>query len=436
MSLDETTPIISGQQPQLLEIVVGEDRHGDASLAPVVTVAGGARGAEVTIEASSTDGAGIAFNSSACFRADADGVVDTARMAPTGGAYRGVDPLGLWWSMRAVGGDPFTASLRPIATTITATEVGGGRRCLTFRRMPVPAGVAEVTVRESGLVGTLLAPSGLGAPAGAVVVLGGSEGGAAAAELVAAHLAGAGFCALALAYIGAPSLPAHLSAVPLEYTLSAVPWLAEGYGAGRPVALVGMSRGAELALLTATMCDRVAATVAFAPSAYRWPAHSPERRMPSAAWTLRGQPLPFAVPVASPGYAVPRDEPWATAPLYQRALADPAALEPARIAVEQAAGPLLLISGGADRVWPSDAMARLLLAWGSERAAAGRDRHLHFPDAGHAFARPPGIPTAELISGSGRRRRLDLGGSPAANAAAAAATWPAVVAFLRAAVGS
>src|SRR5581483_9741200 len=49
------------------------------------------------------------WSGSASFVADAEGRVDLTRDAPRGGAYEGVDPMGLFWAMRP-GGDSWEAA--------------------------------------------------------------------------------------------------------------------------------------------------------------------------------------------------------------------------------------------------------------------------------------------------------------------------------------
>nr|WP_055501482.1 acyl-CoA thioester hydrolase/BAAT C-terminal domain-containing protein [Nonomuraea pusilla] len=300
--------------------------------------------------------------------------------------------------------------------------------------------------------GTLWLPPGAG-PAPAVLVLGGSEGGT--PDDVGAALARAGFLALASPCFGGAGLPAQLVEVPLERFGERLRWLAAlprgpgaarrvragGLlgGASRPVAVVGRSKGGELALLVASAYpELVAAVVAYSGSGVGWQGidrgPGAYRRPARPSWTLGGAAVPF-LPFARPtpgqvlsllGYLVGRPPP--SRPFYERALGDAAAVERATIPVERFPGPVLLVSGADDQVWPSLELAEIAVRrLGGRSDAARPDRrrveHLVYEGAGHlAGPCPP------------RARGFAAGGTPEANAAAAADAWPRVVAFLRAAL--
>jgi hypothetical protein len=122
---------------------------------------------------------------------------------------------------------------------------------------------------------------------------------------------------------------------------------------------MGMSRGAEAALLLGALDDRVDAVIALAPSAYVWAWNEGGRQ--TSAWTWQGEPLPF-VPF-DPEWQ-PDDDPPSFAGWYRQSLNRYGAeAEAARIPVERIRGEVLLIAGGDDRVWPSVEFAeRIALA--------------------------------------------------------------------------
>src|SRR5690348_4966717 len=64
---------------------------------------------------------GGTWASEATFVADAAGEVDLTRDAPSSGSYEGVDPMGLFWSMRRAGDSdtPFDGTA-PLLVTLTA----------------------------------------------------------------------------------------------------------------------------------------------------------------------------------------------------------------------------------------------------------------------------------------------------------------------------
>lgn len=294
--------------------------------------------------------------------------------------------------------------------------------------------VHEVT--SGGLAGTLIASGD--DPCPGVLVLGGSDGGR--PLHIAQLLASEGFTCLALSYFGAPPLPRNLVEVPLDYVEEALKWLLEQRGVrGRRLGVIGWSKGAELALLTATrMPDAVGAVVAYAPSAVSFAgiAFAGGGRRHSS-WSFRGTPLPFVPypPGARPSFGL---RGLSLVPIYRAALDNADAVAAAKIPVENADAPIMLISGDRDRMWPSSAMAEMLRARLTEVGKGDRVVHLRFPDAGHSFM--PWAPnrlsgrTARLVDAlrlAGFGGLFDLGGSPRANRAALREAWPQAVAFLR-----
>src|SRR6202012_5706417 len=106
----------------------------------------------------------------------------------------------------------------------------------------------QISIRERGLVGTFYLPSATGRFPG-VLVLGGSGGGIPGQRAEA--LAREGFAALALGYFGCEGRPEKLVEIPLEYFFGALDWLRGRAEVSALPALVGSSRGGELALLIA-----------------------------------------------------------------------------------------------------------------------------------------------------------------------------------------
>jgi dienelactone hydrolase len=256
--------------------------------------------------------------------------------------------------------------------------------------------VADFTVRtfrrsDAPVHGTLFLPAG---PPAAALVIGGSGG--SEPSYVGEALARAGIGALSVAYFGRPGLPGQLRDIALEYFLTALRMLRDRLAPGVPLVVLGMSRGSEAAMLTAIHSGgSVGAVVAAVPGnvvAGSWPPGG-------AAWLLEGKALPYAA------HSGPECE-------------DPAALIP----VELVPGPILLVAAGADRVWPSAAMARALSGRLREHGDAYGHAILEYPDAGHS----PGYLIPRLPSGL---LPADLVDDPVDQAARADA-WPRVVDFI------
>ncbi|HEU5345583.1 MAG TPA: acyl-CoA thioester hydrolase/BAAT C-terminal domain-containing protein [Ktedonobacterales bacterium] len=393
-------------------------------------------GQRVTLRAGMRDDAGQRWRSWATFRANETGAVDVALTAPGEGAYSGIDGMGWLWSMEP-DADPDADSddgppaafarttTNPLKVTFSV-ETDGLRITTNHQYLGMAPGARRVEVRERGLVGTLFLPPGKG-PRPGVIVLGGSSG--SAREPLAALLAAHGYAALALAYFGAEGLPPKLASIPLEYFETALDWMAaQDTVQGERCALIGFSRGAELALLLGATFERVAAVVAYAPSSVLWGAVGES----GPAWTYRGEPLPLAPDRVPPELdaALSAREPLSVAPWYRYILEDEAALEPAIIPVERIMGPVLLISGEDDQMWPSTLMAERVMRRLAAHNFQWPYRHLSYPDAGHLIG-PPWRPTTVNT----RRHptvgvTFAYGGTPRGMAHADANSWEHVLALL------
>ena len=86
------------------------------------------------------------------------------------------------------------------------------------------------------------------------------------------------------------------------------------------------------------------------------------------AWTYRGEPVPYLFPpdAAARHEQVLGQEPVALTPWYLGNLEDREAVARATIPVERINGPVLLLSGEDDQMWPSPVLAGIA----AERLAA------------------------------------------------------------------
>ena len=294
---------------------------------------------------------------------------------------------------------------------------------------PAPTPIRHQLVREPDLVGSFAAPLGVGPFPGALA-LGGSDGGL--PEYFTDLLVPEGFACLALGYFGMEGLPAGLVDVPLERIERGLRWLAAHPRVaprdGR-VAILGASRGGELALLVAaTFPDLAGPVAAYTPSHVVWPGidYTAQPGVVHASWTHRGQPLACMTYPAGVTPAI-SERGVSMVAISDRALDDAAAIERAAIPIERAAGPLLLVSGGDDHVWPAERMCRTAVERMRARGRGDAILHLRYPAAGHAlfpYSGPSGTVPQRVM-------RLDLGGSFEAATAAHADAWPRVVAHLR-----
>ena len=365
------------------------------------------------------------FTSNATFVADDRGAVDVTRMAPIRGSYKDVDAMGLFWSVERHRDQPLELAAdseddndeggTPESWTLTA-EVGGQAVArTTVRRRRVAEGVRGTPIRSGGVVGTFYEPPGA-SPHPAIIVLGGSEGGIPSASGHAGGLASRGYAALALGYFGVEGLPNMLENVPLEYFGKAAEWLsAQPSVDPNRIGVVGASRGAELALLLGSIYPRLRVVVAYMPShVVRGGCCVPGSWF--YAWTVGGRPV-------------------ATMPRPGRG--NPLEAQRAEIPVERINGPILLISGKDDGVWPSADSAAKIVTRLQHHHFAFPYESLTYDHAGHSIIRPY---TATMNLNGSRDPRsgqvLHRGGTPSGTAKAREDSWQRMLAFVGRALDS
>ena len=319
------------------------------------------------------------------------------------------------------------ASIQVAADTraqTTMTYLSGGepvRRTGSHGAAP-PAGVTRIDVRDKGLYGELYLPAH-DKPLPAIILLGGSEGGLDIISGMAVGFAKLGYATLALAYWAEEGLPESLELVPLEYFDSAVDWLkARPDVDRRAIGAIGWSRGSEAVLLLGARNHDVRAVVAVSPSGVVWRGlDSANPAEGQSAWTAVGRPLAYLTPSAEdyrPNAPM--------RPIFSKVLSQADSHPEVAIPVERINGPVLLISGRDDNLWPSTDMADRVIARLKKAKFRHDATHLAYDGAGHAvFVGAPDGPMAGAL----RTPNPMLGGSPEANAKAWTDDWPKVVAF-------
>ena len=385
-------------------------------------------GATVTLSVSATDSREQVWRSDNRYVADEFGAVAPSRQAPEEGSYSGIHPMGPFWSMggaeRFYTDGPAELQLQVLQDGSAVTERTA--RWLSPRDDPH---IVREAIREPGLSADLWHADSTSTPLPLVIVVGGSGGGfnAERAALVATH----GFAALDIAYFEAEGRPEHfVDTIPLEYFMGAIDRLSQDPRIDiTRTTLMGKSYGAQLVLLWAAHDPRVNAVVAEAPSSFVTGTSStlPDGPYPSA-WSYEGRPFPF---LRAGDPSQPPDDPAQISIRTGGAEALDSLPEARRAAipVERIDGPVLLITGEADRIWESTRMAEQLMA--RLTAAAGYDhqaRHLHYPDAGHNLAggqQAFGVPNLPP-----KDRGNSRGGTRQGNSVAGVSAWQETLRFL------
>jgi dienelactone hydrolase len=303
--------------------------------------------------------------------------------------------MGLFWSMTpptsAQSQSPEDGGPAQVAVLVKGKTVA----TTTIARRSAAVGVkaTNLTVARNGFYGRYYSPplgTGRHTP---VLLFSGSQGGL-ALTTEAALLASHGYPALAIAYFKAPGLPKYLVGIPLEYFATAIRWLDRQPSVDpHRLTVLGDSRGTEAALeLGVHYPSLVHAVIGLAVTSTVYPGTTTQ-----AAWTFKRKPIPFLGSAAT-------------------------------IQVERIRGPILVVGGGQDMVWPS---------FYSVKDIAERTNQLHgppvtaldYPNAGHLGEAAPNLP---WLSSFTRANGLPVvfGGSRAANAAARADLWPKLLNFL------
>jgi dienelactone hydrolase len=361
------------------------------------------------------------WSASASFRADRDGTVVLARDAPIDRAYSGTAALGLL-GVQTPGRAISPRAGSSVVSTFTATAGGRSSSAVLRQLQRAPdVRVRAETMAHQGFYGRLYLPPGH-APGPGVVVWGGSEGGIATgnewAQLIASH----GIPALGLAYFDAPGLPCALSDIPLEYFARAVRWMGRRSDVNpHRVWLLSVSRGSEAeALLAAHFPALVHGFVGAAPSSTAYGSVAGACRPHSrAAWTLHGEPVPFSVVGSGLSAQGRYDSRQAFA-----ATMHTARTRRARIPIGHFRGPVLLLAGSDDQLWPSPIYSAQMMRELHDDPAT-HQRHV-YRGAGHYVLDPPSLPSPTTNA-----RGLSVGGTEAADDAAHRADWPLMLHFIK-----
>jgi dienelactone hydrolase len=290
----------------------------------------------------------------------------------------------------------------------------------------IDPGVRSIVVREDGLVGTLFLPTGP-PPYPVVITVGGSGPGIFA--MPALSFASHGIATLALAYFGVEHLPQELKRIPLEYFGRAITWLTNCADI-RPgtIGIAGGSRGGELALLIAATYPEIKAVVGWAPSGLMYAGLSRRAEdAPVAAWCDGGRDLPFA---RFDGAAVDWNQrPIRLTPGFVACLSETATVSAAEIPVERINGPVLMISGTDDQVWPSSLLADMAVRRLRDRAHPFSVEHACYEGAGHGIMppHPYALFGATHFVHPVTGHDFELGGTPELNAKASADSWGRIV---------
>ena len=176
--------------------------------------------------------------------------------------------------------------------------------------------------------------------------------------------------------------------IPLEYFEKAFDWLThQEEVVPDEYAIVGASKGAEIALLLGSRYKQVRAVVGLSPSSVVWQGIPSNRlrigKNPKSSLSFEGKGLPYI-----PSSLSSKD--WiAILTLRLRRIAEKdlencLKFHNVIIPIEKTNGPILLISAKEDRVWPSTLMANQIIKRLSDSEFKYKYEHIAY-DKGHSI---------------------------------------------------
>lgn len=422
-------------------ISIEVDKHIALADEPLkISLTGLRQDQRITIKAACEDDRGVSWSSQATYAADEKGIIDMAKERPLSGSYEQVDVMGLFWSMKPDTGKEAPSNFRkenlePVRIRLTLESGGTTIDSLELQRIYLDPGVTVETLDQEGLVGRFFLPPPTQARP-CVIVLGGSDG--SLQEDIAAILASRGYASLALAFFKARGLPDELVEVPLETIERAIAWLQDRDEVdGDRLAVMGRSKGAELAVLAGATLSQLKAVISVCGSGLVWQGISadPRSREVKSSWTWRGKPFPFLpmkmgfTTIVKMIWSDKSGKPASPLSMYEGGLKDREAVDNAAIPVEKINGPVIFISGGQDKVWPSGRMAEMALHRLAFHNHPFKYKHLHYKGAGHGIGlpfRPTTIHQSVRPDGS----ILDFGGEAHHDALACGDSWPRALKML------
>jgi pimeloyl-ACP methyl ester carboxylesterase len=149
------------------------------------------------------------------------------------------------------------------------------------------------------------------------------------------------------------------------------------------------------------------------------------------SWTYQGTPLPcFPLKVDWVNWSNSKSVVLKDG--FIVAISGKDVIDEAIIPVENINGPVLLISAGDDRMWPSNSMSHLIMARLKQKKFRYLEQslHIHYPEAGHLIMTPWWPTTGQHAIHPVDGVDYDFGGTPQADAIAGYDSWQKIKTFL------
>lgn len=229
---------------------------------------------------------------------------------------------------------------------------------LLFNVLTLPV-FAQDTLRVNNVEAILYTGEGKNQPL--VVGIGGSEGGNAWTstrwQKTRNEFLERGYAFLAIGYFGCKGTPKILDKIAIDDIYNAIAVAKkQPHINSHKIAVIGGSRGADLALLLGSYYKDITAVVGMSSSHAVFPGHTPVFN--SSCWTYKGKELPF-IPVNDEAvpFLIKRD----LRGTFEAMLIDTASEQKATIKVEYINGPVLLLSATKDEMIPAIKMGEKMI---------------------------------------------------------------------------
>lgn len=219
---------------------------------------------------------------------------------------------------------------------------------------------AQITLQTPNTESVLYVGKGKNQPL--IVGLGGSEGGNAWTsdywKKTRDQFIKKGYSFLAIGFFGAKGTPDTLNKIAIEDVYNAIKIATKIKKVNKKkIAIIGGSRGADLALLLASYYKDIDCVVSIVGSNAVFPGHT--NHFTTSCWTYTNKELPF-VPVNEEAvpFLMKRD----LRGTFEAMLKDTIAVEKATIKIENIKGAIFLLSATKDEICPSTPMAEMMVA--------------------------------------------------------------------------
>lgn len=217
----------------------------------------------------------------------------------------------------------------------------------------------------------------------AMIFVGGSEGGFPKIHNYKVYT-DKGIPCLSVAYFNSKNTPDSFNTISLEYFFKTI----EYYKSlpeikNKKIVISGYSKGGELSLLLASKSKDINGVIAINPShvVFQSPGSLKNNEI-NSSWSINGIELPF---ISLDNAIFNESSGKKYRELYEHGLNNANNLENTRIEVEQINGPILLLSGDEDYVWPASYMSEEIINRLENSEFNFKYTHINYKGAGHTL---------------------------------------------------